>query len=856
MNRSFRTSDSHSSILLDAVACSIFVVLSFVVFAPELVLGLKVVDGDLYRQVVPTTAWYGNAANLGHDFLWTPGILGGFPIAFSQYGLLFPVDWVIARILDPDRALALNLALHLPLAGIATYLYGRSIGFSRLPSLLAGIGFQLSTESLALGIGGYLLRSLFLLPTLLLSVELIARRGVGWAFLAAAAVAASLLSGTAYIVAIFMLNAGVYTVARSIWLWKKGLREHAVQLLGSMGGAVLLGTGLAAVRVLPTLAVTSESVRANGLSFDVAAGGSTSLGLLLSGYLLPLTRMEGVGGGDMPSYVGPMVVALAIVAILLGRRGFFTGVFAGLLLFNLLASLGSNSPVYGMIHQIPPFLDFRSPSRFSVGSAFFLSVLAAQGVERLAELDPWSSWWRWGLKVGGFLATILAGTAVLSGLLWIYGGDSGATVRGFVEGHHLGPLNPLRPRVFLSLAAIPATVWLLYGRVAGRLSRVSFHLFSLCLTAGLLLTIGLAMMQFKSPDPGPPATARFLQQDTSSFRVMSFWPTISYYHYLSFLAQGDPAREERDTPRGEDFKYRYMRETLAPNFSLQYGLESIDGYEVLQSTRQAIAMKYFGSEKAEEIDSARGVSPEVQELARKLELVGSRNLMDRMAVFRAFNVKYVLTNLQLAQHSDQLRQVFASQIPMLDPRTMTEVYVYQVLGALPRAYLVPESTVAKDESQALDWITAGRVDPARTVILEQPAATASQETPLDPTHSSVEVGSYENSQLTLQIQSSGSGFLVVNDAFYPGWRAWVDGREAPVYVANGWVRAVPIDSAGHHIVHFAYVPSLFREGMWVSLGALMLWVAGAVISVYRWRRSQPERRQSLDGLDGRREFVS
>jgi hypothetical protein len=812
---------------LDLLASIFFVLLSFLVFAPELVLGLKIVDMDLYRQVVPVTAWYGATVREGGDFLWSPGLLGGFPLAFSQYGFFFPLDWILARVLDPDRAMALNLAIHLPLAGIATYFYARSIGLSRLPALLAGVGYQLSTTSLELSISGYILRTLFLLPTLLLSGELTIQRGSRWSLLAAVGVGASLLTGTAYIVAIMVLNAGLYVLVRGIWLWRKKLQERAVLLLGSMGGAVILGVGLSAVRVLPTLVVSGVSVRAKGLPFDVAAGNSTAPATAIAGYLIPLTRMENVPGGWPPGYVGPVILALAVIALLRWRRESLTGVFGCLLAFNLLAFLGSNSPLFGLLHQTPIFADFRTPNRFTVAAAFFLSILGAQALGRESVAWTWDRRARRALKVAAWLATCLVGAAILAGFLWTYGSGPFSAIRVFAEGHGLGSMHPLRPRMILALTAIPATVWLLYMRATGRVARTAFRIFAVGGTAFLLLTVGVAMLQFESPDSSPPATARFLETDHSLFRAMSFWPTISYYNYLSYFSHGDPKKDERSTPQGREFRYRFMRETLAPNFALEFGLESIDGYDVLQSTRQAIAMGYLGSDKAEDVYSEPGAS-----------MPGlTYDWTDRVPLFRAFNVKYILTNLELWQHADMYRLAFTSPIPMLDPRMMTNVYVYEVIGTLPRAYLVPDSVVVKGETEALDGIMSGQLDPSRVVALEEPAPPSLPEPRLDPEQSTVGMTVNDNSRLTLQVRSTGSGYLVINDAFFPGWRAWVDGTEAPIYVANGWVRAIPIQSSGNHTVSLTYVPPLYQEGRWVSLGSLLLLCTIGVVSSRLPRRA-------------------
>ncbi len=199
-------------------------------------------------------------------------------------------------------------------------------------------------------------------------------------------------------------------------------------------------------------------------------------------------------------------------------------------------------------------------------------------------------------------------------------------------------------------------------------------------------------------------------------------------------------------------------------------------------------------------------------------------------------MKYVLTNLELWQHSDELRLAFTSPIAMLDPRTKTAVHVYEVLGTLPRVYLASKATVMNDSVEALDAILSERVNPADTVILETYRSTPPTGPRLDPAGSSDRIVSYGNTEIELEVDTNGSGFLVINDAYYPGWTAQVDGVQVPIYVANGWVRAIPIDTAGNHSVRLSYEPLLLREGLWITATSLALCTA-AVWAFARYRRN-------------------
>jgi len=830
---------------VDAACLLLLVLLSFVTYSRELVLGWMPMDMDILTEGIPVMAWLGKTVRAGEDLLWVPGVLGGFPLAFGQYNLFDPVSLVAVVALDPNRATALVRLLYTALAGSTTYGYSRLMGLSPVPAFLAAACYEMNTESAAMPAYGNGVQSLFLLPTMLICTEMVARRGLRWGGVAALGVGGSMMAGGAYVTAIALLSAGLYTLARVIGFWKGGCRSLALKTALSMGTATILGMGLSALRVLPTVAITTESVRGAGMSLRAAAAGSPDLVGLFAGYLLPLTRLTDLGNRgeyNAPGYVGPFVLMLATLAVTVLRRSRNVAIFGGLAIFNMVASMGDEGPLFGLLHSLPGMGFFRGPQRFSTASAFFLALLAGMAMEE--GVDSGVKLGRTGLKSLAVIATAVAGLALAAGILWLYGGDLGSGIRHFAEGYKLGAANPLRPRMALALLAIPAALWLLHLHRSGRVGRSLFSWLCASLTVLLLLAVD-AGVTTRQPEPsGVPATARFLQKDGSLFRVMSGVNSITINLYLSFLTGADPTRVDGEAPQAYDFRYRFMRETLAKNFSLEYGLESVDGQALLQSRRQAIALCYLGS--GGELDYFEQVDPK---LAAKLWSMQNRNIMDHLPVLRAFNVKYVLTNLELWQHSESLRLAFTSPIPMFDPRAITNVYAYEVVGALPRAYLVPVASEVGGADEALDALASEKVDPSSIVLLE--VVPPSPRGPrLNATRSTVDVVSYKSTEVLIEAETDGSGFLVLNDAYYPGWSAWVDGQESPVLVANGWVRAVVIPSAGRHTVRFAYEPPMFEEGKWVTGVSSVFLIAAAISSLAgllrrAGRRSELSRRHSV-----------
>ena len=56
-----------------------------------------------------------------------------------------------------------------------------------------------------------------------------------------------------------------------------------------------------------------------------------------------------------------------------------------------------------------------------------------------------------------------------------------------------------------------------------------------------------------------------------------------------------------------------------------------------------------------------------------------------------------------------------------------------------------------------------------------------------------------------------TGMVVLNDNWYPGWRASLDGKRAPIYAAYMTVRGVVV-GPGDHVVEMHYRPRALYLG--------------------------------------------
>jgi hypothetical protein len=149
--------------------------------------------------------------------------------------------------------------------------------------------------------------------------------------------------------------------------------------------------------------------------------------------------------------------------------------------------------------------------------------------------------------------------------------------------------------------------------------------------------------------------------------------------------------------------------------------------------------------------------------------------------------------------------------------------VYENLRAMPRAWLVPE-VLNVNPNQALEAVKSGRLpdgrgfDPSQVALIEAPLVLNSQDA---DGKASATIASLSATHMEVRTKSTRAGFLVTSDAYYPGWRASIDGRDAWLYRADYAIRGVMVP-AGEHTVRFDYRPRSFYLGTAISLLSLLL----------------------------------
>jgi O-antigen/teichoic acid export membrane protein len=211
------------------------------------------------------------------------------------------------------------------------------------------------------------------------------------------------------------------------------------------------------------------------------------------------------------------------------------------------------------------------------------------------------------------------------------------------------------------------------------------------------------------------------------------------------------------------------------------------------------------------------------------------------ALLDLLGVRYVLTTVDINNPNYQL--VYDN-----------EIRVYENTDSLPRAFVVHEmqdlSGLRKSDRSDLD-LALRSLNPRRQVILDGQTnglgrdltsadVTAGARPATTTDNPSVEITAYTPNEVRLTVWLDQSGWLVLADTYFPGWRAYVSSQnsvvssqnekskienrkseiEVTIHRANGAFRAVYLP-AGEWQVRFRYSPRSFQLGLYVSFLAVV-----------------------------------
>jgi hypothetical protein len=782
-----------------------------------------VTDSDLFRtevtlgsdaatQYYPFYYFLGESLRSGSIPGWNPYQFSGTPFAADPLsGWTYVPAMVLFTLLPLVVAVKGLMFSHLLLASLSTYALARTLGMGFPGAFLAAIGYEYSglfyvQNTCCLQYIGVMAW----LPLALLGAELAIRsfrwlyRGLWWGLsgLALSQILASWFGQGSYYA---LLALGGYVAYRTLLFPPRNPPLIWGRLLGCVlhGGAVLaFGFALAAAGLLPRLEYNALSTLAGGYPAEIDVRGGWSLGdwaLLLE---------PGVW------YAGIAVLTLALVAPLIARSRFAVPYFTALAFGALILTGQGPTPLHSVLYLLPRFeqLHPHSPERVMVILYLGVALLAGAAFTILAERAREKPLL---LALPLLAALFLVTTITLAS----------PRPEGWVALYPLplenGLALPMGSLLFLVLTVALITAYALIPDKMAVRRGLAFALLALVVLADLLVADRAIIAEQDLAGEGwlvrireadlaayyrPSEAARFLQSREEPFRYFGYDPGSGGrgYQFSAPLWSMDPAVQALE----------------ANGRAMLLELQNVQGYNPTHIARYDEYMATLNE----------GYEQNYHFIDVFNEGLGSP-LVDLL------NVRYIIVPAQPSQEDPEGTQQF-EQFGSTHPTVYEDekTKVLENREALPRAWIVHSAQQVGSEKEALDLLSSSQVDPKQTALLEEePSEEMFQ--PSDASTDQAEVTEYEANQVQVRTSVEAPGLLVLSEVYYPSWKAYVDGRPAPVHVADGLLRSVAIP-AGEHTVELRYESGTLRAGVTISLVAYGVLIALVVITGARrlWRR--------------------
>jgi hypothetical protein len=735
--------------------------------------------------------------------VWDPFLAFGQPLwADANAQLGYPPTWLNLAV-RPWRYYTLYVAAHFLFGGVGLYALARRLDLSREAALAASAVWTTSGPLVSTAPMWNQLAGAAWLPWAVLAAETTLDTGRSThALLWGAALAAPILAGSPEGALMAALLGGVIAVGRALGIGGRLPAGRAALVLATAG---LFALALSAVQWLPSLEAARRSARAE-LAPEARTHWSVHPMALLQVVFPVLVDTPGLRpdraaalADSREPYFASMYLGLAACSLVLAagagpvRRR--RALLAAAMVAGALVALGRHAPAYdAAVALIPPLRALRYPAKAMTLVAFAWALLAGMGYE--AWGSPQATERRFRLRVLLPLAVLTALTGVTALLLLRDPSRWGATVLaepppGLTFADLLAPTT--RRMLVATVASVAVlAVGLLARRVPGRARGAAV---ALCAVGDLL-----AAHHALNP-AAPPALYTHRPETLDAVRPVEGSRIYAYDYFF-------PGRSERYLGRAAP--YRVAR---APG-----------DWPVRAAHALGLRLYLYpptggpwGLEGSYDLDVPGLGSPHVAALASLLRAV--EETPAHLRLLRVGAVSHVV-----ALHTRGFEDL--EPLATVEGLFPEPIRIFRVPAPLPRVYAVGGVRVA-DGDEAVRMLLDPAFDPAREVVL--PSGPAG---PAGPAFSgAIHRVARASGGVTVEAELSGSGYVVLVDAWDPAWRASVDGRPVELLRANIAFRAVAVPG-GRHLVEMRYRPAALPWGLGLTALAAAL-ALGVVVSSRR-----------------------
>jgi hypothetical protein len=162
-----------------------------------------------------------------------------------------------------------------------------------------------------------------------------------------------------------------------------------------------------------------------------------------------------------------------------------------------------------------------------------------------------------------------------------------------------------------------------------------------------------------------------------------------------------------------------------------------------------------------------------------------------------------------------------------------DIEIYRDTQAFDRAYLVPEVRVVPEMDEMFSTMASDGFDPARTALVEAPVEGLAGAPP-GTSPGTAKVIDWGFTEIVVEVDAPHPAVLVLADAYYPGWKAKIDGERADLFPVYHVLRGVVVPQ-GKHRVRLYLAPLSFQAGMAISIATCL----ASLLYAFRQRLYDP-----------------
>ncbi len=274
-----------------------------------------------------------------------------------------------------------------------------------------------------------------------------------------------------------------------------------------------------------------------------------------------------------------------------------------------------------------------------------------------------------------------------------------------------------------------------------------------------------------------------------------------------------------------DYTFYTNSDIIRPNSGMLYGLRDFMGFDIVVSQRYQnfLSALFTPSEKANSLMGIMDTAPRPSASGEYEKLPPAPDPV----IASIAGIKYFIEDNSWNPRNEGAGIQGSDRSSTLKPwrriYTGNNLSLWENRNAKPLLYLADAVEPAKNGEEALKILSGRNPELLHTAIVTGIQKSRSfDNTKIVLTRIKDRAGEH-----SVRVDAGGKGFLVINEPFYAGWHAYMNGKKVPLYHVNYLFQGIKLPE-GNYTIKVTYAPKVFYLGLILSVLTVVI-VLGVII---------------------------